>query len=242
MVIYDTIHTIYIYIYITICIHIYDIYTYIHIYISSSLCGSSSGVVWGVVGCRVWDRLGAHRVVDPYVTIHLTGDPADQLATPKRTAVVFANGWNPVWGESFALHVRYPELAVLTLRVMDKDITLMDVAVAEASIPITSLETGYRGVPLYNVQQDVPFPDSSLFCHFSWEAGTVQSPRRREAENRRKLSLHSLSRFFSSPLLHLGSSGEVAPSSPSPPPPPPPESAAIASTSSAPVINVTGID
>lgn len=61
-----------------------------------------------------------------------------------------------------------PELALLVLTVMDKDVDSDDF-VAHAVIPIPTLRQGYRSVRVYSKSGTThgDFEHASLLCHFS---------------------------------------------------------------------------
>eukprot|EP01012_Entosiphon_sulcatum_P067181 TRINITY_DN9674_c0_g1_i1.p1 TRINITY_DN9674_c0_g1~~TRINITY_DN9674_c0_g1_i1.p1 ORF type:complete len:745 (+),score=166.27 TRINITY_DN9674_c0_g1_i1:68-2302(+) len=108
------------------------------------------------------------EVVDPYVCLRITGAACDctlETAVP-RTRTVEDNGFNPVWDEGFEFAVKFPELAILTLRIMDADVAGSDDIVAESSIALTCLREGWRVVPLTSPSTGTPVENGHLFCQF----------------------------------------------------------------------------
>eukprot|EP00993_Chasmostoma_nieuportense_P001867 NODE_270_length_2529_cov_78.808493_g251_i0.p1 GENE.NODE_270_length_2529_cov_78.808493_g251_i0~~NODE_270_length_2529_cov_78.808493_g251_i0.p1 ORF type:complete len:787 (-),score=210.45 NODE_270_length_2529_cov_78.808493_g251_i0:102-2462(-) len=105
------------------------------------------------------------RIINAYVKLFITGCEQDTTDVPFRTNVVEENGFNPIWNKEFQFPIHAFELAILTLRVVDKD-PAMDEEIAEASIPIESLRTGYHCVPLNDIVTSEIFENSSLFCRF----------------------------------------------------------------------------
>eukprot|EP01065_Artemidia_motanka_P021789 TRINITY_DN26026_c0_g1_i1.p1 TRINITY_DN26026_c0_g1~~TRINITY_DN26026_c0_g1_i1.p1 ORF type:complete len:1076 (+),score=342.85 TRINITY_DN26026_c0_g1_i1:62-3289(+) len=115
-------------------------------------------------------RLDAgHRgeIIDPYVVLLVTGFPADDnTARPPKTKHIDDNGFNPVWNESFKFSIKAAELAVLTMRVMDRDLVSGDDFIAEASCPLSELRDGYRSVPLEDVRGKA-IPECFIFVNIT---------------------------------------------------------------------------
>eukprot|EP01012_Entosiphon_sulcatum_P062182 TRINITY_DN8836_c0_g1_i1.p1 TRINITY_DN8836_c0_g1~~TRINITY_DN8836_c0_g1_i1.p1 ORF type:complete len:894 (+),score=103.18 TRINITY_DN8836_c0_g1_i1:905-3586(+) len=105
------------------------------------------------------------EVTDTFVALFTTGAQAD-CSEEKKTGVIENNGFNPVWNARFAFNIRCPELAMLTLRVMDKDRFSRHDTLAEASIPLTSLRPGFRAVPLHSPSTNTQITGGLLFCRF----------------------------------------------------------------------------
>jgi phosphatidylinositol phospholipase C delta len=107
------------------------------------------------------------EIIDPYVQIFITGVEGDDTsATPKETAVIDNNGFNPTWNETFTFTLQSVEMAILTLRIMEKDTVGSDDFIAENSIPVSALRLGYRAVPLLDLDMNPVPPPACLFCHF----------------------------------------------------------------------------
>ncbi|KAG7260245.1 hypothetical protein CRUP_037029 [Coryphaenoides rupestris] len=101
-------------------------------------------------------------IVDPLVRVEVHGVPADVAS--KETVVVANNGFNPAWNENFQFDVYVPDLALLRLQVEDHDSASGNEFIGQYTLPITSLQMGYRHVPLLNKNGD-PLPSSGLFVH-----------------------------------------------------------------------------
>ncbi|XP_055007621.1 1-phosphatidylinositol 4,5-bisphosphate phosphodiesterase delta-1-like isoform X2 [Boleophthalmus pectinirostris] len=101
-------------------------------------------------------------VVDPIVKVEIHGVPAD-VAT-KETHVINNNGFNPSWNESFQFDVYVPELALVRFLVEDYDSTSDNEFVAQYTVPFTSLQMGYRHIPLLDKTGDA-LPSARLFVH-----------------------------------------------------------------------------
>jgi hypothetical protein len=114
------------------------------------------------------------EVIDPYVRLVMTGAPGDATGeTEHQTHVVDDNGFNPRWGEEFAFKVSSAELALLTLRVMEKD-ALSSEFIGDCSVPVHALRPGYRFVPLWlaeNREEPLAAP-TGVLCHFAIAADT----------------------------------------------------------------------
>ena len=65
---------------------------------------------------------GAHKgeIIDPYVKIAVCGDKVDEATVQSK--VIYDNGFNPHWNETFDFWLLHPELATLLIIVMDKDV------------------------------------------------------------------------------------------------------------------------
>eukprot|EP01060_Flectonema_neradi_P012169 TRINITY_DN19054_c0_g1_i2.p1 TRINITY_DN19054_c0_g1~~TRINITY_DN19054_c0_g1_i2.p1 ORF type:complete len:981 (+),score=155.62 TRINITY_DN19054_c0_g1_i2:212-3154(+) len=86
------------------------------------------------------------RTIDPYVEAMISSVPGDDTSkNPVRTVTVYSNGFNPTWNEILTLQTKVPEIAILTLRVVNKR---DDTFVAETSVPIPCLRAGIRSCPL----------------------------------------------------------------------------------------------
>jgi len=77
------------------------------------------------------------------------------------------NGFNPHFGEAFTFNVTVPELALLRLVVMDKDVDNDDF-IATHTVPITSLQEGYRHVTLFDYQHH-EIPLAAIYVHVKFD-------------------------------------------------------------------------
>jgi phosphatidylinositol phospholipase C delta len=122
-----------------------------------------------ICGVRLPRPNGSQRgeVIDPYVQLFITGvDGDDTSAIPRETAVIVNNGFNPIWNETFTFPINSVEMAILTLRIMEKDTVGRDELIAESSMPLSALRLGYRAVPIFDKDMTPVPPPACLFCHF----------------------------------------------------------------------------
>ncbi|XP_033494511.2 1-phosphatidylinositol 4,5-bisphosphate phosphodiesterase delta-1a isoform X1 [Epinephelus lanceolatus] len=104
-----------------------------------------------------------HRsIVDPLVRVEIYGVPADNAT--KETHYIENNGFNPMWNESFKFDIHVPELAMLRFVVEDYDSTSQNDLVGQYCLPLTSVQNGYRHVPLLTKRGDV-ICSAGLFVH-----------------------------------------------------------------------------
>ncbi len=107
-------------------------------------------------------RIGGEKgeIIDPYIVTSIAGVPQDNASS--KTKVVKNNGMNPVFYHDAVFKIHVPDLACVTLRVYDSDRFSADDFIAYAGLPVTSLRSGYRHVPLFNYK-DVSLSDASVF-------------------------------------------------------------------------------
>ncbi|XP_029600812.1 1-phosphatidylinositol 4,5-bisphosphate phosphodiesterase delta-1 isoform X1 [Salmo trutta] len=101
-------------------------------------------------------------IVDPLVKVEIYGVPADTCS--KETRSIENNGFNPMWNETFQFDIQVPELAILRFQVEDYDATSQNDLIGHYCLPLTSLQNGYRHVPLLTKRGDV-LPSAGLFVH-----------------------------------------------------------------------------
>ncbi|KAM9349118.1 1-phosphatidylinositol 4,5-bisphosphate phosphodiesterase delta-1-like [Symphorus nematophorus] len=101
-------------------------------------------------------------IVDPLVKVQVHGVPAD--VAEKGTYYIDNNGFNPTWNENFQFDVYVPELALVRFIVEDYDSTSSNEFVGQYTVPLNSLQMGYRHVPLLNKNGDL-LPSAGLFVH-----------------------------------------------------------------------------
>ena len=65
------------------------------------------------------DDGNAGEVIDPYVEIRIRGHEIDynNSENNQKTEHVKNNGFNPTWRESFTFDIKFPDLAILDLKV-----------------------------------------------------------------------------------------------------------------------------
>ncbi|KAG9347768.1 hypothetical protein JZ751_003783 [Albula glossodonta] len=101
-------------------------------------------------------------IVDPLVRVEIHGVPAD-IAT-KETHYIENNGFNPMWNENFKFDIRVPQLALVRFVVEDHDSTSQNDRIGQYTLPFSSVQNGYRHIPLLTKNGDV-IPSAGLFVH-----------------------------------------------------------------------------
>lgn len=117
--------------------------------------------------------------IDPYITVQLFGVSAD--CAEARTRTISNEGSSPMFDESFEFSITVPELAMLRFVVLD-DEYINDDFIGQCTIPVESLQTGYRHVRLYANNGDV-MRNVTLFVHISMSHryGSKQRLRRKRS-------------------------------------------------------------
>jgi phosphatidylinositol phospholipase C delta len=109
------------------------------------------------------------EIIDPYVHLRIFGSPEDTVANhavKSTTKTIDNNGFNPTWNEEFTFTINNLELALLNIRVMDKDIDADD-EVCEATIPVHCLRLGYRAVSMRLSVGGERLDLATVLCHFA---------------------------------------------------------------------------
>ncbi|KAM9308185.1 1-phosphatidylinositol 4,5-bisphosphate phosphodiesterase delta-1 [Gastrophryne carolinensis] len=101
-------------------------------------------------------------IVDPFVTIEILG--VDRDSNKKQTKVVENNGFNPEWNEHFEFEIDVPALAMVRFLVEDYDASSRNDFVGQYTVPLTSLQLGYRHIHLLNKAGN-PLSSATLFVH-----------------------------------------------------------------------------
>ncbi|KAI8817538.1 PLC-like phosphodiesterase [Fimicolochytrium jonesii] len=101
-------------------------------------------------------------VIDPYVELEIAGGDTDCIKY--RTKAINNNGFNPMWKEEFRFNIADPEMALLRFSIFDMDVKMTNDFIGSYTIPIQSLEQGYRHVPVYNWKGDL-IRFSTLFIY-----------------------------------------------------------------------------
>ncbi|KAL0482336.1 phosphatidylinositol phospholipase C, delta [Acrasis kona] len=86
------------------------------------------------------------EVIDPFVKVQIYGPPQDQKE--QKTQVVWDNGFNPVWKETFTFDIHYFDFSYLRFGVYDANRTTASVFLCENVFPLKHLRRGLRFVPL----------------------------------------------------------------------------------------------
>ncbi|KAM6971193.1 1-phosphatidylinositol 4,5-bisphosphate phosphodiesterase delta-1a isoform 2-T2 [Tautogolabrus adspersus] len=101
-------------------------------------------------------------IVDPLVRVEIFGVPADNAS--KETHYIENNGFNPMWNEKFHFDIHVPELAMVRFVVEDYDSTSQNDLIGQYCLPLTSVQNGYRHVPILTKRGDV-ISSAGLFVH-----------------------------------------------------------------------------
>ncbi|KAM4688246.1 1-phosphatidylinositol 4,5-bisphosphate phosphodiesterase delta-1 isoform 2-T2 [Discoglossus pictus] len=101
-------------------------------------------------------------IVDPVVTIEVHGVTRDN--DTRQTHHIDNNGFNPMWNESFEFDIDVPALALVRFLVEDYDAATRNDFVGQFTVPLTSLQLGYRHIHLLSKNGDL-YPSATLFVH-----------------------------------------------------------------------------
>ncbi|NWV36261.1 PLCZ1 phosphodiesterase, partial [Grantiella picta] len=99
---------------------------------------------------------------DPRVLIEIYGVPEDQ--TRKKSSVVKSNALSPKWNETFSFNIQVPELAMIRFCVEDEVSLVNNEFLGQYTLPVMSLNRGYRNIPLLS-KDGVKLESASLFAH-----------------------------------------------------------------------------
>ncbi|NXS21568.1 PLCZ1 phosphodiesterase, partial [Mystacornis crossleyi] len=99
---------------------------------------------------------------DPKVQIEIFGVPEDQAR--KKSSVVKSNALNPKWNETFSFTIQVPELAMIRFCVEDEVSLVSNEFLGQFTLPVMSLNTGYRNIPLLS-KEGIKLESASLFAH-----------------------------------------------------------------------------
>ncbi|NXY33996.1 PLCZ1 phosphodiesterase, partial [Pomatorhinus ruficollis] len=99
---------------------------------------------------------------DPMVQIEIYGVPEDQAR--KKSSVIKSNALCPKWNETFSFNIQVPELAMIRFCVEDEVSLVNNEFLGQYTLPVTSLNTGYRKIPLMS-KEGIKLESASLFAH-----------------------------------------------------------------------------
>ncbi|RLW01754.1 hypothetical protein DV515_00007669, partial [Chloebia gouldiae] len=99
---------------------------------------------------------------DPMVQIEIYGVPEDQAR--KKSSVIKSNALCPKWNETFSFNIQVPELAMIRFCVEDEVSLVSNEFLGQYTLPVTSLNTGYRNIPLLS-KDGIKLESASLFAH-----------------------------------------------------------------------------
>ncbi|CAF1210382.1 unnamed protein product [Adineta steineri] len=100
-------------------------------------------------------------IPDPYVRISTHGLHCDDYT--RKTKVIDNNGFDPNWNETFQFHIKYPQMCLINISVMDYDVITQNDRIAYFCSPLTMIQTGYRHIHLRANNNDQTY--STLFVH-----------------------------------------------------------------------------
>ncbi|XP_036413907.1 1-phosphatidylinositol 4,5-bisphosphate phosphodiesterase delta-1a isoform X2 [Colossoma macropomum] len=101
-------------------------------------------------------------IVDPLVRVEICGVAADRAS--QQTPHINNNGFNPTWNKNFQFTINVPELAMVRFEVEDYDAASANDFIGQYTLPVTSMQYGYRRVPLLTKSGGV-IPSAGLFVH-----------------------------------------------------------------------------
>ncbi|XP_009469310.1 PREDICTED: 1-phosphatidylinositol 4,5-bisphosphate phosphodiesterase zeta-1 [Nipponia nippon] len=107
-------------------------------------------------------NLSKTNKADPLVQIEIYGVPEDEAK--KKSSVIKSNALSPRWDETFSFTVQVPELALIRFCVEDEISLVANEFLGQYTLPLLSLNKGYRNVPLLSKDGDNLEP-ASLFVH-----------------------------------------------------------------------------
>ncbi|XP_062472731.1 1-phosphatidylinositol 4,5-bisphosphate phosphodiesterase zeta-1 [Pezoporus occidentalis] len=99
---------------------------------------------------------------DPLVQIEIYGVPEDQRK--KKSSVIKSNALSPRWDETFSFTIQVPELALIRFCVEDEIPLSSNEFLGQYTLPVLSLNKGYRNVPLLD-KHGKSLKPASLFLH-----------------------------------------------------------------------------
>ncbi|XP_039174787.1 1-phosphatidylinositol 4,5-bisphosphate phosphodiesterase zeta-1-like isoform X2 [Crotalus tigris] len=107
-------------------------------------------------------NLSKSNKADPLVKIEIHGVPADM--TKRQTSVIKNNALNPRWNETFTFTVQVPDLALIRFVVEDQMAVIANDFLGQFTLPLLSMNKGYRHVPLVS-KLGVTLKPASLFVY-----------------------------------------------------------------------------
>ncbi|NWR43771.1 PLCZ1 phosphodiesterase, partial [Regulus satrapa] len=99
---------------------------------------------------------------DPLVHVEIYGVPEDQAR--KKSSVIKSNALSPKWNETFSFNIQVPELAMIRFCVEDEVSLAHNEFLGQYTLPVMSLNTGYRNIPLMS-KEGIRLESASLFVH-----------------------------------------------------------------------------
>nr|XP_056702582.1 1-phosphatidylinositol 4,5-bisphosphate phosphodiesterase zeta-1-like [Euleptes europaea] len=102
---------------------------------------------------------------DPVVVVEIHGVPEDQAK--QQSCVVKGNALCPKWDETLIFNVQVPELALVRFVVEDQISLTSNEFLGQYTLPLLSMNKGYRHIPLFS-KMGVSLSPASLFVHVSY--------------------------------------------------------------------------
>ncbi|XP_053751306.1 1-phosphatidylinositol 4,5-bisphosphate phosphodiesterase zeta-1 isoform X2 [Panthera pardus] len=99
---------------------------------------------------------------DVLVILELFGVPNDQ--TKQQTRVIKRNAFSPRWNETFTFIIQVPELALMRFVVESQGLITGNEFLGQYTLPVLSMNKGYRRVPLFSRMGESLEP-ASLFIY-----------------------------------------------------------------------------
>uniref|UniRef100_A0A6J0UP01 Phosphoinositide phospholipase C n=1 Tax=Pogona vitticeps TaxID=103695 RepID=A0A6J0UP01_9SAUR len=107
-------------------------------------------------------NLSKSNKADPLVKVEIHGVPAD--IAKHQTSVIKNNALNPQWNETFTFNVHVPDLALVRFVVEDQMALTSNDFLGQFTLPVLSMNKGYRHVPLVS-KLGVTLKPASLFVY-----------------------------------------------------------------------------
>ncbi|XP_058708780.1 1-phosphatidylinositol 4,5-bisphosphate phosphodiesterase zeta-1-like [Poecile atricapillus] len=99
---------------------------------------------------------------NPMVQIEIHGVPEDEAR--KNSSIVRSNALSPKWNETFSFNIQVPELAMIRFCVQNEISVCNNEFLGQYTLPVMSLNTGYRNIPLIS-KEGIKLEPASLFVH-----------------------------------------------------------------------------
>ncbi|KAI6647390.1 1-phosphatidylinositol 4,5-bisphosphate phosphodiesterase delta-1-like [Oopsacas minuta] len=124
------------------------------------------------------------EVIDPYVQFTVYGPGMNNLTF--KTKMIYDNGFNPNWNETFTFEAKFPEVSLVRIVVFDYDRLSEDDFIGQFTVPINCLMPGYRHVPLLTKEGNI-IEFASVFLHITVEDERINFKRTEDyrAQNRK---------------------------------------------------------
>ncbi|RXM35178.1 1-phosphatidylinositol 4,5-bisphosphate phosphodiesterase zeta-1 [Acipenser ruthenus] len=100
--------------------------------------------------------------IDPYVRVEIHGVSADNAK--KQTNYVKQNAMSPRWDETMTFAIQVPDLALVRFIVEDQNAIMANEFIAQYTLHLTSMNPGYRWVPLLS-KEGISLDPASLFIY-----------------------------------------------------------------------------